>query len=169
MTSPAAVVTVALACLLLGPTRARAQEGEGDIEHPPARQLIPYNDFDLGFTSIHLGGGLLFDGASFNQDDPSEQQMGLEADNRLRDARFLFGGRLKTSRLFIWQTGIMWDKPTGDWFIRQTGLTVGLPEIWSRVFIGRGKEGFGLSLATPGYDGLMMERAPYIAGAVPLL
>jgi phosphate-selective porin OprO/OprP len=143
--------------------------GEADAE-PLRRQLLGRPEWNLGFTTLHVGGGLLYDVAAYAQDSASKKQFPkLNPTFKLRDARFLFGGRFKTTRPFSWQMGVMYDGNTQKWFIRQTGLMVGVPEIYSNFFIGRAKEGFSLNKVMVGYDGWSMERLPFTDATIPLL
>ena len=142
--------------------------GEADGEKRP-RQVLNTREHDLGFLTFRFGGGLLFDAAGYSQDLDSREQMALRDDGKLRDARFILGGRFKTERSFTWQAGIMWDALGREWLVRQTGLMVGVPEISSHFFIGRAKEGFSLNKVMVGYDGWSMERQPFTDATIPLL
>lgn len=133
------------------------------------RQLIEYADLDLGIMTLHLGGGLLFEGIAYAQDDASRQQFDLKSEFILRDARFLFNGRVQTRRPITWQIGVMYDQVTKKWLYRQSGLMIAVPEISSHFFIGRAKEGFSLNKVMTGYDGWSMERLPFTDATVPLL
>jgi phosphate-selective porin OprO/OprP len=142
--------------------------GEADAE-PRRRQLINALNLNLGFTTVRVGGGVLFDYIGYDQDSTSREQFHLASIGKLRDARVLLGGRLKTKRPITWQAGIMYDVPTKNWLFRQTGIMVAVPEIWSHFFIGRAKEGFSLNKVMVGYDGWSMERLPFTDATVPLL
>ena len=81
--------------------------GEADWE-PGRRALIKRLEMNLGFTTMHIGGGVLVDYAMFDQDSASRGQFpALASIGKLRDARFLLGGKFKTKRPFTWQAGIM--------------------------------------------------------------
>jgi len=143
--------------------------GEADAE-PLRRQLLTRPEWDLGFMTLHVGAGLLFDVAAYSQDSVSEVQFpDLNPEFKLRDARVLLGGRFKSKRPFTWQAGVMYDAVTQKWLVRQTGLMVAVPEIYSHFFIGRAKEGFSLNKVMVGYDGWSMERLPFTDATVPLL
>ncbi len=119
---------------------------------------------------MHVGGGLLFEWIAYSQDSASKEQFpDLTPQYKFRDGRFLLGGRFKTKRPFTWQAGIMWDQLTNKWLVRQTGLMVSVPEIYSHFFVGRAKEGFSLNKVMGGYDGWSMERLPFTDATVPLL
>jgi len=148
---------------------AELTAGEADAE-PLRRQLLVRPEWDLGFMTLHVGAGLLFDVAAYSQDSISKQQFpNLDPQFKLRDARLLFGGRFKTKRPFTWQAGVMYDAVTHKWLVRQTGLMIAVPEIYSHFFIGRAKEGFSLNKVMVGYDGWSMERLPFTDATVPLL
>jgi phosphate-selective porin OprO/OprP len=177
---PAIRSALLIGLCLAGPRVASAQKqdssfangitaGESDGEQR-RRQLFSRMKFDLGFTNVTIGGGLLFDGAGYAQDSISRAQVGgIDPVIKLRDFRFLLNGRFKTRRSFTWQTGIMYDQPNKKWLFRQTGLMVAVPEIRSHFFIGRAKEGFSLNKVMTGYDGWSMERLPFTDATIPLL
>ena len=142
--------------------------GEADAE-PRRRQLLNRARFDLGFMTLHVGGGLLFDVAAYSPDSAIRQHFELEPIFKLRDARFLLGGRFAFKRAVTWQTGVMYDQPTKKWLFRQTGIMVAIPELWAHVFVGRAKEGFSLNKVMVGYDGWSMERLPFTDATIPLL
>ena len=143
--------------------------GEADAESP-RRQLFFRPEWNLGFTTLHVGAGLLFDVAAFSQDSASREQIpNVEDQFKLRDFRFLLGGRFKSKRPFTWQMGVMYDANLSKWLFRQTGLMVAVPEIHSHFFVGRAKEGFSLNKVMVGYDGWSMERLPFTDATVPLL
>lgn len=143
--------------------------GEADFE-PRRRQLIKRLEGNLGFTTYYVGGGLLVDYIGYSQDSASLLQFNrLPSIGKLRDARFLLGGKFKTKRPFTWQAGIMYDQVTKRMLVRQTGLMVAVPELWGHFFVGRAKEGFSLNKVMTGYDGWTMERQPFTDATVPLL
>ena len=144
--------------------------GEADDEPSSPRQWIRRPEWNLGFTTLHAGGGLLYDVIAYSQDSISKEQFeSLSPELKLRDARLLFGGRFKTDRSFTWQIGVMYDAPNSKWLFRQTGLMVAVPEIHSHFFVGRAKEGFSLNKVMVGYDGWSMERLPFTDATIPLL
>jgi phosphate-selective porin OprO/OprP len=143
--------------------------GEADDE-PLRRAWLQRPEWNLGFTTLHAGAGLLFDVVAYSQDSLSREQFPkLNNQFKLRDARLLFGGRFKTKRPFTWQLGVMYDANISKWLVRQTGLMVAVPEIYSHFFIGRAKEGFSLNKVMVGYDGWSMERLPFTDATIPLL
>jgi len=185
----ALVATVAAGLLLAGQQAAAAQSssrpsdsardsstaltltaGEADDEPSSPRQWIRRPEWNLGFTTLHVGGGLLYDAIAYSQDSISNDQFpSLAPEIKLRDARVLFGGRFKTERSFTWQLGVMYDAANSEWLFRQSGLMVAVPEIDSWFFVGRAKEGFSLNKVMVGYDGWSMERLPFTDATVPLL
>ncbi|HEX7879182.1 MAG TPA: porin, partial [Candidatus Eisenbacteria bacterium] len=125
--------------------------------------------FDLGFTTLRLGYGLVWDFVSHDQDEESKEQITTENKNDLRDFRFLFKGKFKTKRPLSWTMGVMYDGPTEDWLFRQTGLMVGVPEISSDFFIGRTKEGYSQYKVMVGYDLWTIERSFFNDAFIPIL
>jgi phosphate-selective porin OprO and OprP len=138
-------------------------------EDPVRRNHLRRPVFDLGFTTFHVGVGLLVDFSSYAQNDESRAQIdNMEPGFKVRDTRLMFGGRFKTKRPLTWQAGVMYDGKTDSWFVRQTGLMVAVPELWGSVFIGRAKEGVSLNKVMVGYDGWTLERFTF-SDAIPLL
>jgi phosphate-selective porin OprO/OprP len=134
-----------------------AEEWEG--YDAPEKKLVKWNEFDLSFSTLRIGGGLLYEVATYVQDDQSKQQfVDLTSDAKVRDTRLLLSGRFKSSRPITWKAGLMYDGPTDSWLMRETGLMVGVPELWGDFFIGRTKEGFSLNKVMNGYFGWTMER-----------
>jgi phosphate-selective porin OprO/OprP len=123
----------------------------------------PWNQLNLGFTTFRFGAGFLYEYGAFEQDDEAKQQADLgdylvEANSKVRDFRLLFSGQIPTKRLITWKTGLMYDAPSKEWFVRETGLLISVPEIWGQLFIGRTKEGTSLNKVMNGYAGWTLER-----------
>src|SRR5262249_30023958 len=98
-----------------------------------------------------------------------KKQIPMSSDVGLRDFRFLLRGRFKTKRLLTWQLGYMYDGADKDWRFRQTGLTIGVPELRGRFFIGRTKEGYSLVKVMVGYHGWNIERSQSLDAFIPIL
>lgn len=123
----------------------------------------PWNELDFGFTTFKFGAGLLYEYGAFSQDEEAKEQAEIgkyqvEDQFKLRDFRVLFSGQLPTKRTITWKTGIMYDAPTSEWFVRETGVLIAVPELWGNIFIGRTKEGFSLAKVMNGYAGWTLER-----------
>ncbi|HET9765775.1 MAG TPA: porin [Thermoanaerobaculia bacterium] len=144
------------------------EAGESEAEEP-RRQLVRWNQYEGPFFTIRVGAGALYEGAAYGQDEESKQQFALAADSKFRDTRLLLKGRFpKFDREVTWTSGIMYDGPTGEWFMRETGVMIAVPEIWGHVFIGRTKEGFSLNKVMNGYSGWTMERT-MMNDVIPIL
>ncbi|KAA9332630.1 OprO/OprP family phosphate-selective porin [Adhaeribacter soli] len=145
---------------------------EADIE-TPRRQLIKWNEYSGPYFSIRLGGGLLYDVATYEQDAQSKEQVGdLKKDIKFRDGRFLFKGRFGPDKMkhpVTYTMGIMYNQPTKSWLFRETGIMVGVPELRGSFFIGRTKEGFSLNKVMVGYAGWTMERSTMSDATIPIL
>ncbi len=144
------------------------EAGEADAEEP-RRKLVRWNEYEGRFFTIRLGAGVLYDFATFAQDDASRQQFDLDAGAKPRDARVLLKGRLKFKRAVTWSAGVMYDGATDEWLLRETGVMVEVPELWGHVFVGRTKEGFSLNKVMVGYAGWTMERATISDATIPIL
>ena len=143
--------------------------GEAEDEDP-RRQFLRWNVYEGPYFTIKVGGGALYEGAAYSQDEESEQQFpALESDNKFRDTRLLLKGSFPAfEREVTYTSGIMFDGPTDEWFVRETGVMVEVPEIWGHLFVGRTKEGFSLNKVMSGYAGWTMERT-MMNDAIPIL
>jgi phosphate-selective porin OprO and OprP len=138
-----------------------------------ANQKKPWNQLDLGFTTLKFGAGFLYEYANYAQDEEGEKQsdsakFDLGPDFKVRDFRVLLSGKFNTKRTFTWKAAFMYDGPTDEWFVRETGLMLGVPELWGHFFVGRTKEGFSLNKVMNGYAGWTMERQIAI-DVIPIL
>src|SRR5262245_35874510 len=171
---------VLLACLLsctgLGaqqpppPSVEDTQVAGGSSSDPPARRLVKWNEFEGKFFTLRASAGVILDAGTFAQDDASREQFGeLGPDWQVRDFRVMLNGRIKTKRAITWCAGFMFDHTNDEWFVRQTGLQIAVPELKGHVFIGRSKEGISLNMVMVGYAGWTMERSTTVVAVVPLL
>ncbi len=125
------------------------------------------------FSTLKLGGGFLYEFAGFAQDENSKRQADsagyvVESAFKVRDFRVVASGQFKTKRTFSWKAGFMYDAVTDSWLVRETGLMIGVPELWGSFFIGRTKEGFSLNKVMNGYAGWTLERQMAI-DVIPIL
>jgi phosphate-selective porin OprO/OprP len=152
------------------PTLENTIDAEESSE-PPERRLVKWNEYHGPYFTMRFGLGLLLDVAGFAQDENSKKQIKMHPDERLRDFRFILGGKLfpKWKRSVTWCAGIMYDAPNHQWLLRQTGVMIAVPELWGNFFVGRSKEGFSLNKIMVGYDGWTMERSPMNDATIPIL
>lgn len=135
-----------------------------------APKLVSWHEYQGRYFTMRFGAGLLLEVDAFAQDKQSKQQIALEPGYKLRDFRFILGGKFpKFKRTVTWCAGIMYDDPTHSWLVRQTGIMIAMPELWGNFFIGRAKEGFSLNKVMVGYDGWTMERFTMSDASIPLL
>jgi phosphate-selective porin OprO/OprP len=140
-------------------------------DEPPTRSLVHWNQYEGPYFTMRFGAGLLVDFSAFAQDEDSKRQITMYPDTKLRDFRFILGGKLfpKIKRSITWSAGIMYDSPNHKWLMRQTGIMIAVPELWGAFFIGRSKEGFSLNKIMTGYDGWTMERSTMNDATIPIL
>lgn len=138
---------------------------------PPPRKMVRFNEYRGPYITARYGAGLLLEVGAFAQDQASKEQIAMYPTEKLRDFRFVFGGRLlpRWERSLTWSAGIMYDGPNHRWLVRQTGVMIAVPEIWGHIFVGRSKEGFSLNKIMVGYDGWTMERSPMNDASIPIL
>lgn len=169
-------LTWLLACAALSaqeaapPTVEDTQQAGGSSADPPARRLVKWNEFEGPFFTLRASAGVILDAGTFAQDAASRDQFGsLGPDWQVRDFRVMFNGRIKTNRKITWCAGFMYDHANDEWFVRQTGIQIALPELKGQVFVGRSKEGISLNMIMVGYAGWTMERSTTVVATVPLL
>ena len=169
--APAIVYCQDTSKVIVDGTQGETQLTKDSILQLPARKAR--NQFDLGFTTLKIGMGFLYEFAGYAQNQEGKQQSDsgayqLEPTFRTRDFRVLVSGKLNTKRSITWRAGFMYDGQSDGWFLRETGVMIGVPELSGNVFIGRTKEGFSFSKVMIGYSGWTMERQMAI-DAIPLL
>jgi phosphate-selective porin OprO and OprP len=135
----------------------------------PRRRLVLWKGYEGPYFTMRLGGGLLWDYATYSQDEESKQQLELSAQDVLRDFRFLLKGRFPAMPRLSYTLGYMWDAATEEWRFRQTGLMLDVPELRGNVFVGRTKEGFSTNKTMVGYHGWTTERATVNDAFLPIL
>jgi phosphate-selective porin OprO/OprP len=151
------------------PSVEDTQQAGGSSADPPARRLVKWNEYEGPVFTLRASAGVILDAATFAQDDASREQFELEPDWQVRDFRVMFNGRIKTGRKITWCAGFMYDHSGDEWFVRQTGIQIAVPELKGHVFIGRSKEGISLNMVMVGYAGWTMERSTTVVATVPLL
>lgn len=105
----------------------------------------------------------MYDFVTYQPDQISEQQMDsagnvLEPTFAVRDMRIVMSGKLTTKRNITWKVGLMYNGPTDEWMVRESGIMIGVPELWGSFFVGRTKEGFSMNKVMNGYAGWTHER-----------
>jgi phosphate-selective porin OprO/OprP len=136
------------------------------------KNLAP-NEFNGPLSTFKIGMGFIYDFTAYAQDETFKQQMDtakLDVYNRgkLRDFRVLGSGVLKTKRPLSWKFAYMWDGDNEAWLIRETGITIGVPELGGNIFIGRTKVGFSTPKIMNGHSPWSNERQMAI-DAIPIL
>jgi phosphate-selective porin OprO/OprP len=151
---------------------------EGEVHEaidstPGKKERKIRSSYDLGFTTLKIGGGYLIDYSAYSQDKVGKDQMDsanveLKDGFKVRDSRIALSGKFKTKRTITWKAGFMYDGVSDSWFVRETGIMIGVPELWGSFFIGRTKAGISMSKVMNGYSGEFMERHTALE-AIPLL
>ena len=138
---------------------------------PPPRKMVRFNEYRGPYITARYGAGLLLEHGAFAQDTISKEQIVMHPEERLRDFRFILGGKIapRMERSLTWSAGIMYDGPNHRWLVRQTGVMIAVPELWGNFFVGRSKEGFSLLKIMVGYDGWTFERQEISDATIPIL
>ena len=144
-----------------------AGESSGDA---PVRQLVKWNEYRGPHFTIRLGGGILYEGGTYVQDEASSQQFDLTGKWKVRDARFTLKGGFPSLKVKLtYSAGFMYDGATDKYLVRETGLMLAVPKMWGHLFVGRTKEGFSLNKVMVGYAGWTMERSTMNDASIPIL
>src|SRR4051794_112434 len=129
----------------------------------PAAKALPANEFNGRFTTIKLGMGFIYDAVAYKQSNEFKRQMDsadldVYARGKTRDFRLLGSGVLRTKRPISWKFAYMYDGDKNVWMLRETGITIGVPELFGNIFIGRTKEGFSMVKVMNGHSPWTNER-----------
>jgi phosphate-selective porin OprO/OprP len=138
-----------------------------------ASKKLPANEFNGSLTTFKIGLGLIYDAVAYKQDDVFKEQMteggfDLKDKVKLRDFRVLGSGVLRTKRSLSWKFAYMWDGDKESWLVRETGITIGVPELAGHIFVGRTKVGFSMVKVMNGHSPWTNERQMAV-DAVPIL
>src|SRR5262245_42343800 len=145
------------------------EAGDSDAE-THQRMFLRWNHYEGPWITANIHGGVLYEGIGYSQDEGSEEQFTLGSEGKFRDARFMVKGKFpRSKRAVTYTSAFMYDGPSDDWFVRETGIMVEVPELHGHVFVGRTKEGFSLNKVMTGYAGWTMERATISDATIPIL
>ncbi len=139
-----------------------------------AKKALGPNEFEGTHSTFRIGFGYIADGTTYSQDETFKKQMdslGISLDSKVatRDFRILGSGRfLKTKRYLAWKFAYMYDGNEKVWMMRETGITIGVPELFGHIFIGRTKEGFSMIKVMNGHSPWGFERQMAI-DVIPIL
>lgn len=133
---------------------------------PPKDSMVkklPPNEFDGSISTFRIGLGYIHDFVTYSQDNVFKQQLdsaGLKMDpaSQPRDFRILGSGVFKTKRTLAWKFAYMYDGDKNSWLVRESGLTIGVPELGGHIFIGRTKEGYSMVKVMNGHSPWTAER-----------
>lgn len=131
------------------------------------------NEFEGTYSTIRVGFGYIADAAAYSLSSDFKKQMdsaGLVFKNKIetRDARIFASGVVKSKRDLSWKFGMMYNGDTKVWFLRETGVTVGVPELFGHIFVGRTKEGYSMVKVMNGHSPWTGERQMAL-DVIPLL
>lgn len=124
---------------------------------------LPANEFAGSFTTFKIGLGYIHDFTTYKQSDEFKAQMDsagltLTPQGKPRDFRVLGSGVLRTKRYLAFKFAYMYDGDKNTWLVRESGITIGVPELAGHIFVGRTKEGFSLVKVMNGHSPWTMER-----------
>src|SRR6478609_660714 len=102
---------------------------------PKEKRTKRWRLFNGRVTTLKLGGGFLYEFAGYSQNQAGKQQMDslgtvLEPAFAVRDFRVVASGQFKTKRTLTWKAGFMYDGQSEKWLVRETGVMIGVPELW---------------------------------------
>jgi len=144
------------------------EAGEAEVQDPK-RKLVDWNEYEGPLFTFRFGGAILYEFANYAQDANSRQQFPLSYGSGVRDARFLFKGRLKFKREVTYTVGLMYDGASDEFLFRETGVMIAVPRLLGYFFVGRTKEGFSLMKVMSGYSVWTPERSTINDATIPIL
>lgn len=135
---------------------------EKDPETGKVTNLQP-NEANTNFSTFKIGMGFIYDVVAHQQSATFKRQMDsadlvVESTGKVRDFRILGSGKINTKRELAWKFAFMYNGDTDEWLVRESGLTIGVPELFGHIFIGRTKEGFSLVKVMNGHSPWTNER-----------
>src|SRR5262245_8476476 len=68
----------------------------------PQRQIVSWNHYEGKYVTFKFGAGFLIDANAYAQDDVSKQQIKMTPDFKLRDFRFIMGGKFPRMKRLSW-------------------------------------------------------------------
>ena len=125
---------------------------------------LPPNEFNGPYSTFRIGAGYIGDATTYSQDDVFKRQMDsanidIDPTVQTRDFRILGSGVLTTVKRTIgWKFAYMYDGDEKIWMLRETGVTIGVPELNGHIFVGRTKEGFSMIKVMNGHSPWGYER-----------
>ena len=125
---------------------------------------LPPNEFANRYATFKVGLGYIGDATAYSQSAVFKQQMDsadlhLAPNFKTRDFRILGSGRFLTTKRYVaYKFAYMYDGDKKTWLMRETGVTIGVPELKGNFFIGRTKEGFSMIKVMNGHSGIANER-----------
>jgi phosphate-selective porin OprO/OprP len=136
-------------------------------------KALPVNEFEGKVAAFRIGMGMIYDFGTYAQSDVFKQQMDsanltVAPAAKLRDFRVLGSLRFKTKRDLSLKFAYMWDGANQAWLVRESGVTIGVPELAGHVFIGRTKEGYSMVKVMNGHSPWTSERQMAI-DIIPIL
>jgi phosphate-selective porin OprO/OprP len=161
------VVFVQLSCFSAFAQEKKIPDGtdgiyykEDSLTHEPKKDP---NEVVARKSTFKIGFGYIHDFTAYKQNATFKRQMDslgldLKPISKPRDFRVLGSFRLRTKRDFAFKFGLLWNGDTRDWLVRETGFTIGVPELWGHIFIGRTKEGFSMLKVMNGHSPWGYER-----------
>ena len=138
-----------------------------------SKKLAP-NEFNGPYSTFRIGAGYIGDATTYIQDDVFKKQMdsaniNLDPTFQTRDFRILGSGVLtRVKRTIAWKFAYMYDGDDKVWMMRETGITVGVPELKGHIFVGRTKEGFSTVKVMNGHSPWGYERQMAV-DVIPIL
>ncbi len=121
------------------------------------------NEFEGTYSTMRVGFGYIGDAATYLQSSVFKQQMdslgeSVTAKMMTRDFRLMASGVFKVKRDLAWKAGFMYDGDKKIWLLRETGITLGVPELFGHIFVGRTKEGYSMVKVMNGHSPWTAER-----------
>lgn len=136
---------------------------EKDSINTKRPEVVSPQEVAAPFSTFRIGLGFIYDATAYKQSDVFKQQMDslglkLGATGKVRDFRILGSGVFRTKRTLAWKFAFMYDGSADTWLVRESGFTIGVPELWGHFFIGRTKEGFSMVKVMNGHSPWTNER-----------
>jgi len=143
---------------------------------PPVDSTVkkmPPNEFVGSAATFKIGIGYIHDAVTYVKSDEFNKQLdsaklSMDPMIKVRDFRVLGSGVFRTKRPLSFKFAFMYDGDKETWMVRESGLTIGVPELFGNIFIGRTKEGYSMVKVMNGHSPWTAERQMAL-DVVPIL
>ena len=131
--------------------------------HDSLTKKLPPNEFDGSYSTFRIGLGYIHDFVTYSQSKVFKQQMdsaglSLDAKGKQEISGYLAVVCLKQKEPYPGSLLICMMEIKKPGMVRESGITIGVPELKGIIFVGRTKEGYSMVKVMNGHSPWAAER-----------